>query len=274
MAQAEDAEVELDTTVASIARVYDAMLGGKDNFDVDREIRDQIVTFAPEMMDTATDGRGFLIRAVRYLSSVVGIDQFLDLGSGLPTAENTHQVAQRIHPETKVVYVDNDPVVLAHGRALLEENDRTHFVAADLTDATGLLSNPDITRHIEFDRPLALCQIGTLHHVSDDARPHEVMATYIDALPSGSYVVLAHFFHPRDGSDVGKVADQLEDVCTNSSMGTGWFRTREQILGFLDGLDILDPGLVTVSDWWPDGPRLEPLGLARQAYVGVVGRKP
>ncbi|GAB3293394.1 SAM-dependent methyltransferase [Parasphingorhabdus pacifica] len=274
MAQGEGESAQIDTSVASVARVYDAMLDGKDNFEADRRIRDEIRTFAPEMMDAATDGRGFLVRATRYLTEVVGIDQFLDCGSGLPTAENTHQVAQRINPEAKVVYVDDDPVVLAHGRALLEENEQTHFIAADLVSSQELLTHPEVTRRIDFDRPMALYQIGTLHHVSDEAAPHQVMADYIEALPSGSYVVLAHFFNPRDGSEVSEVAARLEEVCTNSSMGSGWFRTREEIMGFVDGLEILEPGLVPVSGWWPDGPQPEELELARQAYVGVVGRKP
>ncbi len=277
MSAAEQAQVDpsgLDTTVASIARVYDAMLGGKDNFEVDRRIREEIVQAAPEMMGAAPDGREFLVRVTSYLARKAGIDQFLDLGSGLPTAENTHQTAQWINPNARVVYVDNDPVVLAHGRALLEENDRTQFVAADLTRADDLLSDPEVRGQIDFDRPLALYQIGTLHHVSDEARPKEVMASYIDALPSGSYVVLSHFYNPRDGSELSEMASRLEDICTNSSMGTGWFRTREQILDMLDGLEILEPGLVAVPDWWPAGPRIEEVGYARQAYVGVVARKP
>ena len=124
---------EIDTSVASIARVHDAMLGGKDNYEVDREIRDRIVECAPEAMATARDGRGFLLRVTRYLAGVVGIDQFLDCGCGLPTAENTHEIAQRVNPDAVVVYVDNDPLVLAHGRALLDADERSHFIAADLT---------------------------------------------------------------------------------------------------------------------------------------------
>lgn len=264
---------QIDTTKASIARVYDAMLDGKDNYQVDREIREQIVQFAPEIMTAATDGRGFLIRATRFLAGTIGIDQFLDVGSGLPTAENTHQAAQRVNKDAQVVYVDNDPVVLAHGRALLEENERTRFVAADLTKPEEVLSNPDVQRLIDFSRPLAFYQIGTLHHVGDDVKPAEIMAKYIEALPSGSYVALAHFCNPRDGSELSKVAQQIEDIITESSMGTGWFRTREQILGFFGDLELVEPGLVAVADWWPDGPRTKPLGYAQLAYVGAVGRK-
>lgn len=179
------AEARIDTNVASIARVYDAMLGGKDNFDVDRVIRDQIRELAPESIVAAQDGRDFLLRVTRYLAREIGVDQFLDCGSGLPTAENTHQIAQNVNPEARVVYVDNDPVVLAHGRALLGENDRTHFVPGDLAQPQELLAERAVTANIDFSRPLALYQVGTLHHVSDEQRPGEIMAEYVDALPSG-----------------------------------------------------------------------------------------
>ncbi|GAA4840291.1 SAM-dependent methyltransferase [Saccharopolyspora rosea] len=266
--------VEIDTSVASIARVYDAMLGGKDNYEVDREIRDRIVECAPEAMAAARDGRSFLLRVTRYLAGVVGIDQFLDCGSGLPTAENTHEIAQRVNPDAVVVYVDNDPLVLAHGRALLDADERSHFVAADLTRPAEVLADPVVRAKIDFSRPLALYQIGTLHHVSDEQDPAAIMRRYLDALPAGSYVALAHLFNPRDGSELAEVAARVEQVCTSSSLGSGWFRTGEQILRFVDGLEVLEPGLVPVADWWPTGPRATPLGLSQRAYVGVVGRKP
>ena len=267
------AEARIDTGVASIARVYDAMLGGKDNFDVDRVIRDQIRELAPESIVAAQDGRDFLMRVTRYLAREIGVDQFLDCGSGLPTAENTHQIAQNVNPDARVVYVDNDPVVLAHGRALLGENDRTHFVPGDLAEPRKLLGEPAVTANIDFGRPLALYQVGTLHHVSDEQRPGEIMAEYVDALPSGSYVVLSHFHNPRDGSAVGEFADRAEQILLNSSMGSGWFRTRAEVLAFLGGLEVLEPGLGPVADWWPAGPRDEPLRPAQQVYIGAVARK-
>jgi hypothetical protein len=264
----------IDTTQASIARVYDAMLGGKDNFPVDRAVRDQITEFAPEIVGAATDGRGFLGRVTTYLAGEVGISQFLDCGAGLPTAENTHQVAQRVNSEATVVYLDNDPVVSAHGRALLEENELSHFLAADLTEPDELLARPEVRNRLDFDQPIALYQVGTLHHVPDELDPAGIMRTYIDALPSGSYVAFAHFFDPDDGSEVSAVARRMEEVCTNSSMASGWWRTKEQILAMLEGLELLEPGVVPVADWWPYGPHLAPLGPARQAYVGIVGKKP
>src|SRR5882724_2013657 len=146
--------VGVDPTRASIARVYDAFLGGKDNYEVDREVLRGVQKAAPEAQELATENRGFLIRACRFLASQTGITQFLDCGSGLPTAENTHQVVQRFNPEIRVVYVDNDPVVLAHGRALLEENQNTHFVAADIFEPQAILQNETVRKHIDFTQPL------------------------------------------------------------------------------------------------------------------------
>jgi hypothetical protein len=263
----------IDTTKASIARVYDAFLGGKDNYEVDRAVCDVIYEIAPEASAFARAFRGWLIRAVRFLAAEAGIDQFLDCGSGLPTAENTHQAVQRINPEARVVYVDNDPIVAAHGLALLEENDHTHFVAGDLRHPDTLLSHPVITKHLDWDRPLALIQCATLHHLHDAEKPHEIMASYINALPSGSYVALAHFYDPADGSTYSELARGIETRFRDSSMGTGRFRTRAEITRFFDGLELVEPGLVRMVDWWPDGPRLTSADVDHIG-LGAVGRKP
>ncbi|MPY77596.1 MAG: hypothetical protein GEV04_03685, partial [Actinophytocola sp.] len=151
----------VDPTKVSIARVYDAFLNGKDNFEVDRQVLKMVRSKVPEAQDMATENRTFLIRAVRFLASQTGINQFLDCGSGLPTAENVHQVAQRINPEARVVYVDNDPVVLAHGRALLEENERTHFTSADIFKPKEILENDVVRKHINLSEPLIFLQVGT-----------------------------------------------------------------------------------------------------------------
>jgi hypothetical protein len=263
----------IDTTKASIARVYDYALGGKDNYPVDRDVIEALRAAAPEAELLAVDNRGFLVRAVRFLAGQAGIDQFLDCGSGLPTAENTHQVAQRLRPEARVVYVDNDPTVVAHGQALLEENERTVFSPGDLTEPRKVLEDPAVTRHLDFDRPIALLQAGTLHHY-DEAGPTcaEIMAQYIDALPSGSYVAIAHFLDPQD--EDSELARRMEDVFVHSPMGTGRFRTRDQILAMVPGLDLVEPGLVRCFEWWPDGPQLSPVVPAQRCIAGVVGRKP
>lgn len=271
--QDERVPVGVDPTRASIARVYDAFLNGKDNYEIDRQVFEGVREAAPEAQDLALDNRGFLIRACRFLASQTGIDQFLDCGSGLPTAENVHQVVQRLLPEARVVYIDNDPVVLAHGRALLEENELTHFAAADIFNPSEVLDNPVITKHIDFTQPLAFLQLGTLHHY-EGAReePREIMQRYIDALPSGSYVVISHFLDPQNDDSV--VARKMENKFRHSPMGSGTFRTMDEIKELFNGLELVEPGVSVLADWWPDGPRLGELNQAQRCIAGGVARKP
>ena len=187
--------VGVDPTRPSIARIYGGFLGGKDLYEVDRKVMSKINDAVPEAVDIARGNRGFLNRACRFLAQTK-IDQFLDCGSGLPTAENTHQIVQRFNDEAHVVYVDNDPVVLAHGRALLEENFRVHMVGADIFVPRKVLENEVVRTNLDFSEPIVLLQVGTMHHVEGDHAP-EIMREYIDALPSGSYVVFSHFFDPE-----------------------------------------------------------------------------
>ncbi len=263
----------LDTTKASIARVYDAALGGKDNYEVDREVVRQLAQLVPDIHQYAWDERNFLIRVTRFLAGEVGITQFLDCGSGLPTAENTHQVAQRIQPEARVVYIDNDPVVISHGRALLVENDQTHFSPADLLEPRQVLNDEIVRKHLDFSEPIALYQLGTLCHYDGERSPQNIMAEYIDALPSGSYVAICHFFDPETPPELSELARKMEQVFAQSPLG-GVFRTRAEIEGMLSGLELVEPGLVLCADWWPDGPRIRPLAPAQHTLVGAVGRKP
>lgn len=265
--------VHIDTTKASIARVYDAFLGGKDNYEIDRETFRRVQQVAPECSLLAWDNREFLIRVTRFIASQTGITQFLDCGSGLPTAENTHQVAQRIQPEARVVYLDNDPVVLAHGRALLEENNHTHFSAADIFDPTSVLNDEIVCSQLDFSQPIALFQIGTLHHYDGERRPSDIMHEYIDALPSGSYVAISHFYDPEDEEHT-ELARRLEQAFLHSPMGTGLFRTRSEIESMFPDLELVTPGLTRCVDWWPDGPQLKPLQPVQHCIVGAVGRKP
>lgn len=270
--------VGVDPTRASIARVYDAFLGGKDNYAIDREVFHKVQKVAPEAQDLAWSNRNFLTRAVRFLTDQGGIRQFLDCGSGLPTAENTHQIAQRIDPEARVVYVDNDPVVIAHGEALLEDNDYTHFVAADIFEPQDVLQNPTVRKYLDFTKPIGLLQVGTLHHYTAD-NGDELMKEYIDALPSGSFVAISHFLDPET-PEHSQLARRMEDVFIHSPMGSGKFRTKEQLRKFLPGLEIIPPGPgqpadIELSDlWWPDGPRLRPLSQVEECSAAVVGRKP
>lgn len=265
--------VGVDPTRASIARVYDAFLGGDNNYEIDREVLNGVLTAAPEARDLATENRGFLIRACRFLAHHTGITQYLDCGSGLPTADNVHQVVQRFNPEAKVIYVDNDPVVLAHGRALLEENEFTHFISADIFNPRDILENEVVRRQLDFSEPVAFFQFGTLHHY-DGARdqPAKLMQEYIEALPSGSYVGITHFLDPEN--EDSDTARKMEHMFLHSPMGSGTFRTMSEIEELFDGLEVLEPGVTICADWWPDGPRLGELNVAQRCIAGGVARKP
>jgi hypothetical protein len=266
--------VGIDPTRASIARVYDATLGGKDNYAIDREVVRKVAEVAPRQSDVARMNRRWLIRVVRYLAGDVGIDQFLDIGAGLPTLENTHEVAQQRNPDARVVYVDNDPVCNVYGRALLEENGETHFVSADLTEPNTLLMHPGVARHLDLTRPIALILCGILHHVDDGLDPVGIMRKYIDALPSGSYVAITHFWDPADGSEAHKMARELEHRFTALGLGSGWYRTREQIAQLFSDLELVEPGLVELDDWWPSGPQSRARLTEERLLLGGLARKP
>ncbi|MFL6121663.1 SAM-dependent methyltransferase [Actinophytocola sp.] len=268
-----NAPVGVDPTRASVARVYDALLGGKENYAVDRQVMREMTGAVPEVVDAALENRAFLIRVCRFIASQTGVTQYLDCGSGLPTAENTHQVVQRLKPESKVVYVDNDPVVLAHGRALLEEDERTRLIQGDLFRPRAILEHEVVRRHLDFTQPIALFQLATLHHYKGPRdRAAKVMREYVDALPSGSYVAISHFFDPQSEDSATTAA--LEDAIARGSLGGATPRTRDEIMELLAGLELVEPGLVPVIDWWPDGPRLKPHTGAQQLIAGAVGRKP
>lgn len=270
--------VGIDPNRPSIARVYDGFLGGKNHYAVDRIVMDKILAAVPEAADIARGNRGFLNRACRFLATQTGIEQYLDCGSGLPTAENTHQIVHRVKPEAHIVYVDNHPVVLAHGRALLEDEQYTHMIAADIFKPRTVLEDPDVLRNIDFSQPLVLLHAGTLHHLEGDAGP-AVMAEYIDALASGSYIVFSHFYDPEQPG-LTEVAKRIENVLVNGPMGAGRFRTRAEIEAMLPGLEIIQPnattqpGLVACFEWWPDGPVLIDPSPASRCIAGLVARKP
>ncbi|MEU7785630.1 SAM-dependent methyltransferase [Amycolatopsis sp. NPDC049159] len=261
----------------SIARIYDGFLGGNNYYEVDRVVMEKIRAAVPEAVDIARGNRGFHNRALRMLAAQTGIRQFLDCGSGLPTAENTHQIVQRIDKDHTVVYVDNDPVVLAHGRALLVENDFTHMVEADIFQPEAVLGNEDVRQHIDFTEPVALLHVGTMHHFEGDGAV-DVMRAYIDALAPGSYVVLSHFFDP-EVPELTEIAKRIEQILVQGPLGAGRFRTRAEIEGMLPGLEFVQPnatsapGLAVCDEWWPDGPRLTPLSGSAKCVAGIVGVK-
>lgn len=260
----------VNTSEASIARVYDAVIGGKDNFAVDREVAEATLGAHPAMPRITKSGRRWLVRVVSYLADRCGMDQFLDLGAGLPTVQNTHEVAQRYQPDATVVYVDNDPAVNAYGRALLASNDTTWFSTADLTRPEQVLAEQQV-RHLDFDRPIVLMQCLTLH-VEDEVDPWQIMRGYIDALPRGSYVVFSHLCTPEDNAEGAATAQSIEHAWQASSMGTGRFRSPDHIRAMLDGLQLLEPGLVPLEQWWPEGPLSTT--AADEVAIGALAYKP
>lgn len=263
----------IDTSKASIARVYDAALGGKDNYEIDRQTIAKLQTVAPEIEQFTVDHRALLIRMTRFLAGHAGISQFIDCGSGLPTAENTHQAAHRLNPDARVVYVDNDPSVVAHGQALLSDDDRTMFSPADIFTPSQVLEDPRVRTFIDFDQPIALFQLGTLHHYDGPASDaQDIMKEYVDRLPSGSYVGVTHFYDPQDQDS--ELARRLENVFLHSPMGSGTFRTRSEIQGMFPGLEMVEPGIELCVRWWPDGPLIRELTPAQRCIVGGLGRKP
>ncbi|SDK77304.1 S-adenosyl methyltransferase [Actinopolyspora mzabensis] len=270
--------VGVDPTRASIARVYDAALGGKDNYAVDQQVLDEIKTAAPEIRDMAWANRNFLIRVARFLTNETDVRQFIDCGSGLPTAENTHQVVQRLDDQVRVCYVDNDPVVLAHGNALLADNEGTHIVDADIYKPEQVYNHDVVARNIDFEQPVGLLHISTIHHYPDDDYA-ELMRRYIEPLPSGSFVAVSHFLDPQT-PELSPLARRLEDIMTQSAMGSGAFRTHEQIAAMVPGMEIiqpgpgLDPDVVLCDQWWPDGPKLRPYKDVERCLGCVVARKP
>jgi hypothetical protein len=261
----------VDANRPNVARVYNALLGGKDNYKVDRDVRDRLLQRAPELGRLCWDVREFSARVTRFLAGNVGVEQFLDCGPGIPNRENTHDVAQRMNREASVVYAAIDPVVIAHGRALLAENDRTHIAEADFRRPDQVLQHEDVRKYLDFTQPVAVYHIGTVQYVSDARQPGEMIARYIDAIPSGSYVSIAHFLDPEDDDPV---IARMREVFADIPVSLGNFRPRAQLLSFLDGLDLVEPGLVVVADWWPDGPRIRPLAPIQRLAVGALARKP
>ena len=257
----------IDTSTAHIARVYDYFLGGKDNFPADREAAARILKGNPGMRDTCREQREFLRRAVRFLTRA-GIRQFIDIGTGLPTQENTHEVAQAIAPEARVAYIDNDPIVLAHARVLMADHNhgRTVFIHADARDPKALLAEPVLRDVIDFSRPVAVLMIGILHFMEDRDRPGDLIRTLLDAVPSGSYLAASHGtpdFAPRIG-------DAVQAAYQASSMPCR-VRTAAEVHELLAGVELVDPGLVLLAEWRPDGP--VPADRQQITYA-AVGRKP
>ncbi|AEH10606.1 protein of unknown function DUF574 [Candidatus Protofrankia datiscae] len=258
-------EAGVDISVPSIARVYDALLDGKDNFPADRAVHDQLIQVIPDGKTAAQYNRQVLRRGVEFMVEQ-GVRQFIDLGSGLPAAENTHQVAQRIAPESKVAYVDIDPIVLAHGRALLAENRNTTVITADFRRPDEVLSNPDVTALIDLSKPVGLLMLAVVHHVHDDEDPAGLVRAYVDRVVSGSHLFLTHFV------DHGEETKPVEQVLLNE-LTRGRFRSIEEITSYFDGLELIEPGVVYNPLWRPTEPVARPYPLAVRLVAGGIGRK-
>ncbi|SDD93738.1 SAM-dependent methyltransferase [Glycomyces harbinensis] len=242
--ETEDYVPDFDISKPSIARIYDATLGGKDNFAVDREGAAMIAKYVPKIREASQDNRLGLRKGVEYVARQ-GIDQFLDIGAGLPTQENTHQVAQAINPNAKVMYVDNDPIVLAHGRALLATNESTAIATADLRDPPSILNHPDVNKMIDFDRPVGLMIVGLMMHFHREEDPGTWIRALLDACPSGSYL------HMTDFVDTGYPEQEAMEKSCIMAMGNGWIRTPEEIEAHFQGLPLVPPGLDYPSRWFP-----------------------
>jgi hypothetical protein len=256
-----------DTSVASQARMYDYLLGGKDNYACDREAVEQALKVWPDMPFTARANRAFLGRAVSCFARDAGVRQFLDIGTGIPTAGNTHQVAQAIAPESRVVYVDYDPVVLAHARALLTSNaaGATDYIDADLRDTGVILSRAG--QLLDFTQPVAVTLIAILNALPDSDDPHGIVATIMDAVPSGSYLALTHL-----ASDLlaQEAQDSLGDMQEERMRMRFTSRDREQVARFFEGTELVEPGIVRVEEWRQD-PAAS--GAGRSSLWCGVGRK-
>ncbi|HEX4656454.1 MAG TPA: SAM-dependent methyltransferase, partial [Streptosporangiaceae bacterium] len=236
-----------DTSVAHVARVYDYWLGGKDNFAADRAAGDQAINAFPDIALSARSNRAFLARAVRFLAAEAGIRQFLDIGTGIPSVNNTHEVAQSVAPESRVVYVDNDPIVLAHARALLDSDPAgaTDYLDADLRDPRKIL---DGAAHLlDFGRPVAVLLMAVLQHIGDADDPYQIVATLADALPAGSYLALSHPASDINAEAMAKMAGSLNQMMAEKVT----FRARADVARLFDGLDLVEPGMVQASKWRP-----------------------
>jgi hypothetical protein len=257
---------EIDTTVPSVARVYDAILGGKDNFAVDRAVAEEAMRAMGDGGNGARLNRAALGRAVRFMAGQ-GVAQFLDLGSGLPTAQNTHQIAQAVNPAARVVYVDNDPSVIAHGQALLTGDNSTVVALADIRAPGELLGLPEIAGFLDFTKPVGLILNAVIHHLLDEEDPYGIVEEYKTALAHGSYMQLTHF------CDESPEARRNADVLRRA-LGRGQVRTRAQIMAFFDGLELVPPGLVFLPWWRPETPVEQPSPPGSTLMLAGVGLKP
>jgi hypothetical protein len=264
---------EVDATVPTTARVYDALLGGTTNFEVDRAAAEVFANHIPQARECARLNRDALIRGVEYLVREAGIDQIIDIGCGLPTEQNTHEVAQGLVPEARVVYVDHDPMVVAHARSLLSDNPDAIVVGADLLEPERIVSHPEIRSFLDFDRPVAVMIIGMIMQIGDEQDPDGIVRTLMDAVPSGSRLFITSW------PDTGEPEQRALSRACVETLGNGWCRPVEALERHFLGMEMAAPGLEYVPRWFPEDPdrpvpaveELEPYertqmaGIARKA---------
>jgi len=254
---------DIDLTRPNAARIYDYVLGGANNFGVDREFAKRLVVAVPDAQVQAQQNRGFLRRAVAYLTER-GIRQFLDLGSGIPTVGNTHEVAQRIAPDARVLYVDNEAVAVAHSELILQHNQNADVLRADITDPDTVLKHPRTRALLDFDQPIGLLMFAIMHFVPDSADPVALVARYRDATVSGSYLAMSH--GTSDNRDMSETVSQYRQTANPVTL-----RTRAEVLPLFDGYELVEPGLVFGPAWRPE---VESAGGEQDSLIyGGVGRK-
>ncbi|WP_149179675.1 SAM-dependent methyltransferase [Streptomyces sp. TRM49041] len=259
----------IDLSVPSVSRIYDYYLGGSHNFEVDREAARKAMEFIPGLPKIMQANRAFMRRAVHH-AVTEGVTQFLDIGSGIPTFGNVHEVAQQASPDARVVYVDHDPVAVAHSRSVLDGNDRADIVAADLRKPQDILRSPEVSRLLDLDRPVALLLVAVLHFLEDSDEPHRAVAELRDAMAPGSLLILTHASfegmpvpQERAGGTVGVYRDIRNPLV---------MRSRDEVTRFFDGYEMVDPGLVSMPRWRPDTPPEQEDPYAFSGFAGV-GRK-
>ncbi len=251
---------DIDINQPSDARLYDLLLGGKNNYEVDRQLFQELVKIVPEAPQLASENRRWLAEAIGLMIRDGGIGQFLDLGSGLPAMQNTHDVALAADPKAIVVYVDNDLTAISHGQALLADEHSTYFAGAD-------------AEALDLDRPVGIILGLVLHTIADDDQVRRIIADYLAAVPSGSYLAITHPINPRDGSRLAEFATALEDKFTEACPELA-FRTPAEVAELVTGLDVVEPGVVDLATWWPaEEHNLSPTGAALLLHVALA-RKP
>jgi hypothetical protein len=262
----------IDTSIPNVARMYDYLLGGKDNFAADRQAARQLLAAIPDIAAMARDNRMFIGRVVRYLARDAGIRQFLDLGAGLPVQSSVHEIARAFAPDARVVYVDNDPVVCLHGQALLQGGDTVAMVHGDLRKPSEILDDPGVLRVLDLSEPVGVLCAAALHFVADEENPRQIVAGYRDRLASGSFLAITHgTLGETEEEDPEHAAESATNAYQRASAQLH-VRPLAEIRGLFDGFDLIDPGLVWMTEWRPD-PGVGPAGRAH-SLRGGVGRKP